>query len=761
MTSQAFLGQRALAEDCERPSYHIADRIQPQTVLIAIDLARGTVVRASANCDALFGVSAETMLGSAAADWVAFDETVAQVTHQLGGTIEQRSPVRRRIEAWSYVQAGVLCLEIPLPVDRTARSVDELEFYAILSKVARKDGTAHEIAQIVCAAIHALTGFDRIYLCDFDSNGHGYVSAEHRCGHFPSLLEHHFPRTDMPERVRRLYRTQRFRLIPDAGSAPVPVLSAPGVAAEMDMSYSSCREVAASHLDYLRNMGVVASVSFGVMDGDRLAALFGGHNPTPRRLSCLDIKRCLRLVEAYANRVAALDLQAQQVAQRERRADLMRLAEALAARGVDLFDFAAAHPRDLAGLLDADGIVVVEGERVFSDVLARDDAQRLAAWCAGRLEGRDCVATTSLAAETPALAHLAPSASGVLAVSVAGTASGAILAWVRGEIVVDRKWGGDPAQELRQVPAGHTSPRLSFETYVEQLKGTARPWEPHCVELAAGLRAACNQILASHYARRAQEEAERANRMMSEFLANVSHELRTPMHSIIGFTEALIDRSDAIPPERRRQYLEIILGSGRRLLALIDDLLQLSKMDANVSAPVFAEADIVDCACAAMAELRPIAERKDVLLSGPGGTALPVFAFDRAMIVRLLVNLLSNAVRYTPETGRVTVAIAEGRMRRGGGACCEIVVADTGIGIPEGELELVFDKFAQSSRTKNDAGGTGLGLPICRRIVEEHGGEIWAESPAEGGARLVVQLPLRAAPVREADPVAPMAAVGD
>jgi chemotaxis family two-component system sensor kinase Cph1 len=758
MTSDTFLGQRALADACELPSYHIADRVQPHTVLLSVDLAHGLVVRASANCSEIFGVSAEEMLGTPARDWVAFDATLGQEARQIGGTIEVRRPSIRRVEAWSYPESGRLCFEILLPTDPASTPMDEFEFSANLAKIARAEGSPREIAQHVCASLHAITGFDRIYLCTFDDTGHGHVPAEHRAGHFPSLLDHHFPRTDMPERVRRLYRTQRFRLIPDVDAEPVPVLSAPGVPAMLDMSYSTCREIAASHIDYLRNMGVVASVSFGVMDEDRLAALFGGHNPTPRRLSCLDIKRCLRLVEAYANRIAALDVHAQQIRQRERRADLSRLAETFVAHRGDFFDFAAAHPGDIARLLDADGIVVVDGARVFSDALGHDDAQNLAAWCMRRLEGRDHLATSTLSAEAPAFAHLAREASGVLAVSIAGAASDAILAWVRREIAVERKWGGDPSQKLRHVPAGHTSPRLSFETYVEQLKGTARPWEPNCIELAANLKSACNRILASHYACRAQEEAERANRMMSEFLANVSHELRTPMHSIIGFSEALIDRADSILPDRRRQYLEIVLGSGRRLLALINDLLQLSKMEAGSSGPVLVEADMLDCARVAVAEIRPIAERKNVRLRGPGDAMLPAFSFDRAMIMRLLVNLLSNAVQYTPEAGRVTITIAEGRMRRDGSVCCEIVVADTGVGIPTDELELIFDKFVQSSKTKNDAGGTGLGLPICRRIAEDHGGEIWAESPTWGGARFVVQLPMRAAPARGGEAVsAPMA----
>lgn len=751
MTSDTSFPQRALADACELPSYHIADRIQPHAVLLAIDPARGTFARVSANAAALFGTDAEAMLGTAAADWLHWDPELARVPRQIACEIELRRPQMRRIDTWAYVDGGLLCLEIPIDVDAPATPVSELEFNMILGTVARGDGTPRELGQHVCAAIHRITGFDRVYLCSFDSTGHGYVPAEHRAGHFPSLLEHHFPRTDMPQRVRELYRTQRFRLIPDARAEPVPVLAANGVPAVMDMSQSSCREIAASHLDYLRNMGVVASVSFGVMDEDRLAALFGGHNPTPRRLSCVQIKRCLRLAEAYANRVAALELRAQQIGQRARRADLTTLAAAFAASGGDLLDFIAARPREIAGLLDATGLLVVQGGRVFCDVLAEDDARRVAAWCARRLENRDYVATDSLVGEAANCGHVAAQASGVLAIAVAGVAAGTTVAWLRGEIVTQRKWGGDPTQKLRHVPAGHTSPRLSFETYVEQLKGTARPWEPHCVELATTLKAAFNQILAGHFARRAQEEAERANRMMSEFLANVSHELRTPMHSIIGFSEALIDRGEAIPPERRRQYLEIVRGSGQRLLALINDLLQLSKLEAGASPAVLAEDDIVECARDAVAELRPIAERKNVRVRGPGEVTVSPFAFDRAMIMRLLVNLLSNAVQYTPEAGRVTVSISEGRARRGGAPCCEIIVADTGVGIPRDELERIFDKFVQSSKTKSGAGGTGLGLPICRRIAEEHGGEIWAESPDWGGARLIVQLPMRAMPSRASE----------
>jgi two-component system, chemotaxis family, sensor kinase Cph1 len=732
-------------------------------VLIAIDLATGSIVRVSANAGEIFGVDAGAMLGTAASHWLGVDAESGSAVRAGAREVEIRCRGRRRTEAWTYLVDGVLCVELPLPgpfAVRESGTVGTLDFLAMLEAVTRADGHVRDVAQLVCESIHRITGFDRVYLCRFDSAGHGYVPAEHLHAHFPSLREHHFPRSDVPERIRRLYLAQRFRLISDAGAPSVAVLVAPGQSPSLDMTRSSCRAVAGSHLDYLRNMGVVASTSFGVVQDGRLTALFGGHHHAPRRLSCLQLIRCQQLAETFGSRATELELRAHQAMVDSRRAELLAITESFAARHCAFYDFVAADPGRIARLLSADAIVVGQGEHVFSDVLSQTDARRILAWCIRRLEGGEQASTEALGHETPSLADLSHFASGVLAIALDRDPQGTVLAWLRREVPVERKWGGDPAQPLQREGGGPVSPRMSFQTYVQQLKGTAPPWERHCTDLAMAMKSACNQILAGHYARRAQEEAERATQLMNEFLANVSHELRTPMHSIIGFSEAMIDRADAIAPDRRRQYLEIIRGSGHRLLELINDLLHLSKLESGMAPAIVEADDIAACIDDAIAELRPLAERKGVRIRGPRDSDVPPFAFDRRMIARLLVNLISNAVQYTPEAGRVTIALACRRDGRAGGACCEITVTDTGIGIPPDELERVFDKFIQSSKTKSGAGGTGLGLAICRRIAEEHGGRIWAESPSWGGARLVVQLPMAAAPAASRADSPRAAAVG-
>lgn len=749
MPSTMALAQQAAAVACEIPSYHLADRIQSHAALIAIDSVTGSIQRVSANAGDVLGVAAETLLGLPANDWLTLGDGPTEDVPARACAVELRRPFARHVEAWTYRADGLVCVEIPVagPAGMEAPpEIGPLDFIAMLAAITRAEGSVNDLARQVCASIHRITGFDRIYFCRFDESGHGRVPAEHLHAHYPSLLEHHFPRTDIPDRVRRLFLTQRFRLITDGGAEPVPVLVAPGHAPTLDMTLSSCRAVAESHLLYLRNLGAVASTSYAVVQAGRLAALFGGHHHAPRRLSFMQLMRCQQLVETFSSRAAELELRAQQGKVAARRVELLALTDAFAARHCELLDFVAADPGRIARLLDADGIVVAQGARVFSDLLASDDAQRILAWCRRNFAGDDQVSTAALSQAQPMLADLAAFATGVLAIRLGrdADADSTVLVWLRGEVLVQRKWSGDPDQALQRDESGRMNPRHSFLTYVQQLRGTAPPWEPHCAELAATMKSACNQILAGHYARRAQEEAERANRLMNEFVANVSHELRTPMHSIIGFSEAMIDRADAIGPDRRRQYLDIIRNSGHRLLELINDLLQLSKLESGLAPGAFEVEDIVACVNDAMTELRPLAGKKGVRLRGPDGVAFPAFAFDRRMIMRLLVNLLSNAVQYTPEGGRVSVMLESRSARRGGHPCCEIVVSDTGVGIPADELEQVFDKFVQSTKTKSGAGGTGLGLAICRRIVEEHGGEIWAESPPWGGARLVVQLPTSA-----------------
>ncbi|MFC5301678.1 PAS domain S-box protein [Azospira restricta] len=251
--------------------------------------------------------------------------------------------------------------------------------------------------------------------------------------------------------------------------------------------------------------------------------------------------------------------------------------------------------------------------------------------------------------------------------------------------------------------------------------------------------------------RRAKEAAEAANEAKSEFLANMSHELRTPLHSILSFAALGGERAAVAAEDKLAHYFQRIRDSGGRLLSLVNDLLDLSKLEAGMMRIDATTHDVLPLLNEVIAELEPLAATRALRFSVASAATATTAFVDPGRIAQVLRNLLSNAIKFSPDGGTVDIAIADARLasgRRAGDAhdlaALQIEVRDHGVGIPEAELELVFEKFVQSSATSTGAGGTGLGLPICREIVRAHRGTIRACNNPRGGASLIVTLPREA-----------------
>lgn len=248
----------------------------------------------------------------------------------------------------------------------------------------------------------------------------------------------------------------------------------------------------------------------------------------------------------------------------------------------------------------------------------------------------------------------------------------------------------------------------------------------------------------------AKEKAEEALAARSAFLANMSHELRTPMHAILSFAHLGQSRAEKSPPEKLRDYFSRITLSGNRLLELVNDLLDLSKLEAGKMPIELRPNDLVETLSEVVDDLEALAASRQVVLRiEPGGPHVRA-DFDRMRMVQVMHNVLSNALKFTPAGRTVTVRYVAGELpagRRSSDRVSKVpavgfVVSDQGVGIPENEMEVIFEKFAQSSKTHTGAGGTGLGLAICREIVELHRGRITARNNAEGGADFEVLIPV-------------------
>jgi GAF domain-containing protein len=232
-------------------------------------------------------------------------------------------------------------------------------------------------------------------------------------------------------------------------------------------------------------------------------------------------------------------------------------------------------------------------------------------------------------------------------------------------------------------------------------------------------------------------QLEAASRHKSEFLANMSHELRTPLNAIIGFSEVLAEGMFGDINEKQTEYLQDILESGRHLLSLINDILDLSKIEAGRMELELSDFDLPNAIEDAVILVRERASRRGIKLGSTIDERLGVISGDDRKVKQVLLNLLSNALKFTPEGGRIDVGA---RLHDG---VAEVSVADTGIGIAPADQEAVFEEFRQVGAADKKAEGTGLGLALSRKFIELHGGRIWVKSAVGAGSTFAFTLPLR------------------
>jgi PAS domain S-box-containing protein len=231
-------------------------------------------------------------------------------------------------------------------------------------------------------------------------------------------------------------------------------------------------------------------------------------------------------------------------------------------------------------------------------------------------------------------------------------------------------------------------------------------------------------------------EVEKANLMKSEFIASMSHELRTPLHTIIGFSELLAEEiKGTLNPDQKR-FVGHVLQDARHLLELINEVLDISKIESGTLELQRAVFDFRGCVEEVLASIRQQAENKGIHLENKNSFESDLYA-DRLRVKEILYNLLSNAVKFTDRGGRVWL---DSQVQ---GEFLQVTVGDTGVGIREEEQAAIFEKFYQATVAGGSIHqGTGLGLPIAKHLVELHGGRIWVESKPDQGSRFTLTFPL-------------------
>jgi len=594
------------------------------------------------------------------------------------------------------------------------------------------------MAEVAAAEMKRLTGFGRCLVYRFDPQGHGEVLAEAGDDDYESYDGHRFPADDIPAQARALYKLNHIRLIPDARYEPAALI---GTQAGfdprgVDLSQAALRSVSPVHLEYMVNMGTLASMSVSIMVRGELWGLISCHNHEPRHLPHAVRAACEHLGQLLSLQVESKEDNVEVANRLELRKLTLEIVSHLAESDATL-ERLVSEPALLLRLGQATGAAVVLDDRCWTvgEAPPAETVRELAQW--GASMGLSVFHSDRVREEFMVDGRHPETPAGMLGISISQVHRHVVL-WFRPEIVQTIKWAGDPRKEIRSGD-GRIHPRRSFSSWRELVRGRSLPWSAAQLAAAGELR----QALIGIVLRRAQELAEvatelgRVNKELEAFSYTVSHDLRAPMRHIAGYVDLVLDTDGANLSERAQRYLSHVKEASAYAGQLVDALLDFSRM--GRSELKRNEVDTQMLVEELVAEYRRHHRERPIEwdVRGP----FPTVYADPLLLQIAVRNLIDNAVKYTRgrEPARITVQPVQTPAGAG------IAVRDNGVGFQMKYANKLFGVF-QRLHQADEFEGTGIGLASVKRIVERHGGSVSAEGEIGQGATFGFVMPPRNTP---------------
>lgn len=747
------------ADACSRELIHLPNAIQPHGVLIGLDAENLDLAVKSANADAVFGGMAYGALRS----WL--PPAIATIRRDLkektgdGPTFLSDVPGLGRTEAHCFASSGLVYLEFELPAPSFTLASASLAPVEALKEL----GTARnlvEAADIVARSVSAVSGFERVVVYRFTLDGDGEVIGESLAKDWDqSFLGLRFPASDIPTQARALYRVSPQRWVPVRDYEPVPLVTERS-REPVDLGLSLYRSLSPVHRAYQRNIGADGSMSLSILCKGELWGLVIGHHRRSHRVSAASRHATVAIAGAFSLMLGAgFDRLGKNSAKAALRGKLF---SKLAFSQDCISGLTGGEPSILDLIPGCTGAAVVWSDETGACQIHRlgeappsGDVAALADWI--RASAKDPVFACDCISErfAPFLAHR-EHASGVLALQ-SDDPSRLMALFFRPEVIRAVSWAGKP-EKLTGPNAEPSLPRRSFERWIEAKRNHSEAWLPAERAIAADFLQTVHFVLVQEARRKllkgAEQSALEASRAKSEFLANnrrlaaqnralaaakaateasnreleafsysVAHDLRAPLRSVDGFCQILEEEYAQGLDETGRDYLGRVRRAAQRMAALIEDLLRLARITQGEMAHV--TVNLSELAKEISDELHESSpERRvefhiapDILTSG-----------DPRLLRVVLENLLANAWKFTGT--KPVASIAFGAEEAGGQTV--LYVRDNGVGFEMDYAGRLFRAF-QRLHGAHDFPGTGIGLATAQRIVNKHGGRIWAEaSPGEG-----------------------------
>lgn len=596
----------------------------------------------------------------------------------------------------------------------------------------RACGSLRELYESIPECIKEITGFDRVMIYRFDPDFHGIVIGEAKERHLEPFLGLHYPATDIPRLARELFLTNRSRSISDIALPNHRLLFNPAIGdneSYLDLSMSQLRATSPMHIEYLEHMGVRATLTLAIVQDGKLWGLFACHHYSPRLLSFEKRKLGEMLADLFSLRLSELQ-----------RVESTRVAVAAERSQADFLEHIriedyyklemAERGESLLKICRADGAAVVTLEEVSCTIGIVPIAKELLTirdWLL-KIGINEIYATDDLMNTFPGAERLSGRFGGMLAACVSEV-SNSYLFWFRLPQRQVTSWAGDPSQALlvEQIADSdevRLSPRRSFAKWQQAVEDKSFPWDADEIEMVQRIR---NEILKKEFQRTASIVVRNRQEFMQLIYA-ASHDLQEPLRTQLNYLDLLCEELDATEHVDWIHFVGRASQAVNRMQALIADLLDYASLGTET------KRERVDLN-AIIAEIRDdlvqaIDKKRAVISVGE----LPVFKGSRGELKQLFQNLIVNALKYVDVQTSPSIEISSSPE----GNSFVFSIKDNGIGIEEVHFHKIFLMF-QRLHGKEQYDGTGIGLALCKRIVENYDGKIWVTSVVGEGSTFWVK----------------------
>jgi len=731
----------------EQEPIHTSGKVQPHGVIFALEEPDLKIVQVSTNTFNIFGVYPQDILGKTLEE--IFDpfqiEAIKQGIASDNLDFINSSKLWARIKGDDYVvfdgvfhrnADGLLILELEPAFSQ--ENIPFLSFYHLArTSINQLEKTANlrDFCQIIVKEVRKLTGFDRVMLYKFDEENHGDVIAEEKLESMESYLGLHYPESDIPAPARRLFSANYIRLIPDAKVKPVQLfpIENPITQQPLDLTLSILRSASPCHLEYLHNMGVASSLTISLIKDDQLWGLIACHHQTPKYVSYELRKAC-----EFLGRVIFSELSAREETEdydyRMKLTYIQSMLVDYMSSEENFVNGLVGREPNLLDLTNSQGAAVCFGGNctVIGKTPTEEDLNYLVQWLQNNIN-EEIFYTDSLPRLYSDAEKFKEVASGLLAIPISKRN---YVLWFRPEVIQTVNWGGDPNKAYETTHAEgnvRLSPRKSFELWKETVRLKSLPWKQVEIKAALELRKAIINIVLRQADELAQlaQDLERSNAELKKFAYVASHDLQEPLNQVANYVQLLEMRYRDRLDEDAQEFIGYTVEGVSLMQTLIDDVLAYSKVD--MQGAEFAFTDAETALEKAIANLRGrIAE------SGARITRdrLPTVMADGTQLMQLFQNLVGNAIKFRSENPP-EIQISAQRTED----AWVFSVKDNGIGIDPQFFERIFVIF-QRLHTRDEYSGTGMGLAICKKIVECHRGRIWVESELGKGATFYFTVPV-------------------